>query len=374
MQTTNPVGKKHPKSGDGHRAATKSPGHESGPGKGTGRGSGSTLVAEKGTGHGRASGGKDVAASATAASTPAPKVRARTERRKAEGAAARAAKKQRKAALKGTAATQTPEIQALGDAVKLMSEAVTAVHAMSTGLATQKAQYNTGLYFGQPGVHYVADSAPIEPGNSVAVVDLSGKSDLEVASFLYEIIENAKTNPYVTLPPATVTEMTAIAGQFTDGITQNKSLMELCKSSTQQKAQLRTSSEGTIKTYQRWLQDASKGNAAVINAGGLPVKKAPIRKGELPSPTNFMASPAPFTGGLDLSWNLVAGSRSYIVRCAVRGEPGEPLVWEQLKATNKRKLRLEGLKAGSTYVFQVAATGGSTGQSAWSPEISRVCA
>jgi hypothetical protein len=71
-----------------------------------------------------------------------------------------------------------------------------------------------------------------------------------------------------------------------------------------------------------------------------------------------------------LTWAAVADARGYVVQCA---EGDVPTKWENLKGVMVAKMTLSDLVPGKTYHFRVASFGGASGQSAWSPVVSRVC-
>jgi hypothetical protein len=70
----------------------------------------------------------------------------------------------------------------------------------------------------------------------------------------------------------------------------------------------------------------------------------------------------------------IAHAKCYEVRSAAVGEENSPGPWQAAGMfTNSRSMTIEGLKPGTTYMFQVRAIGGSTRYSDWSNPVSRMC-
>ena len=236
-----------------------------------------------------------------------------------------------------------------------------------------ESRYNSGARF-DAGAKYVGDVPPFEPGNAKVVMDLYAMNDLKLADYSYMVIENLTGNAYFPETDPPLAELITATNAYTDAITAHKAAMEMAKTAKKYKDDMRAAEEVLLRRLQNSVQLTSKGNAMVINSAGMSVRRTPTKAGELDAPSNLVVNPGPSPRMLDLSWDLVTGAKGYIVRCASVQTPGDPLVWNTLKATTKRKLRLEDLESGKTYIFQVAATGGSTGQGLWCPEVSRMCA
>lgn len=69
---------------------------------------------------------------------------------------------------------------------------------------------------------------------------------------------------------------------------------------------------------------------------------------------------------------IEAGSPAAAPECAVAGQ--NPLVWKLIEVGGKPTLTLNGQTVGVTYIFRVAAVGGTGGRSDWSTEATRTAA
>jgi hypothetical protein len=122
-----------------------------------------------------------------------------------------------------------------------------------------------------------------------------------------------------------------------------------------------------MNTRGAYVQTASNGNTNVIVSSGLNVRNAPTPVGQLSPPTDLKAELNGTAGVVKLTWKAVNRARGYIVECS---PDVQPRVFTQLTNTTKPRAQKE-LVVGETYVFRVAASGGSTGQSYYSPEVIR---
>jgi hypothetical protein len=118
---------------------------------------------------------------------------------------------------------------------------------------------------------------------------------------------------------------------------------------------------------------ASNGDPDIIATSALPVKRAPTPVGQLSWPLGLEVNQSNTPGELLLKWKAVTGARGYVLQCAEVVE-GQPRHWVQVYAGGKPTSAQKPLTPGKVYEFRVAAMGGSTGQSDWSPVVSRMAA
>ena len=74
-----------------------------------------------------------------------------------------------------------------------------------------------------------------------------------------------------------------------------------------------------------------------------------------------------------LSWQAVDGALTYLLQQAIITSDMKPedYPWTAIKTCTTRKVTLDSLNIGQTYAHRVAAIGGKTGQSPWSPPVTR---
>ncbi len=68
-------------------------------------------------------------------------------------------------------------------------------------------------------------------------------------------------------------------------------------------------------------------------------------------------------GEIDLSWDTVAGAKSYVIEKSV--DPVTPTTWSHAGVSTRSNFTANGLTSGTRYWFRVAAVN-NNGQSGWS--------
>ena len=95
----------------------------------------------------------------------------------------------------------------------------------------------------------------------------------------------------------------------------------------------------------------------------------------LPPPLGLRLKVTQVHGELQVRWNTVTGAKSYLLEFAeIPTSGGGDLPWVQARLGGKLSYLAQGLIPGRRYAFRVAAVGGSTGSSAWSPVVERMAA
>jgi hypothetical protein len=240
-------------------------------------------------------------------------------------------------------------------------------------MAALESRYNTDDDYNEATVDYEPRANPLPPvipGKAIAVLDLTRRSNLEAGNFGLVVAAATTASPYAAGVTTTGAQVLASANKLMTAITAQRLAMEEAKMKTQLVDQSRVEMEALLNALKGEVQFLSQGDAAVIESFGLMLKRSTVRVGELPSPLSLLVGNGPNSGMLMISWAAVAGARGYVVQCA---EGEVPTNWENLKGVTEAKMVLSGLTPGKTYHFRVAAFGGTSGQSAWSPAVARVC-
>lgn len=235
---------------------------------------------------------------------------------------------------------------------------------------TPQPRYDQNLRF-DSGVQYADSTVPVDDG-AKAKLDLASRTDTEFLQFsrTHDVDINASTALY----PAPIPTATAFAGliaNFATAITDAESAKNASKMAFATKDAARLALEVALNQRRNYVQIASNGNAAAILSAGLPLQSGRQPMGQLPPPAGLKIELGAVAGAMTLLWEAVPGNKGYLIRCTKDVTPRD---WQQLKRTSKSRLGLSGLDIGSTYIFQVAAAGGDTGQSPWTPEVSRTAA
>jgi hypothetical protein len=121
------------------------------------------------------------------------------------------------------------------------------------------------------------------------------------------------------------------------------------------------------------VEVSSNGNPDVIATSGLPLRKSRAPVGQLPWPQNLKVEQSQVVGELIVRWAAVSKARGYLLQCA-EVAADLPRTWTNVYTGGKLVSNRKPLTPGKTYEFRVAALGGSTGQSEFSPVVSRMAA
>lgn len=114
-----------------------------------------------------------------------------------------------------------------------------------------------------------------------------------------------------------------------------------------------------------YVDNASGGDAAIIESAGFAVRATPTPVGPLPAPTDLQAQPGEHKGHAALRWSALYGAKSYNIE---RAEDAAELKWSFLASSTRREADVNSMISGKTYWHRVAAVG-AAGQGPWSDPV-----
>ena len=226
------------------------------------------------------------------------------------------------------------------------------------------AQYDSGLRY--------AVTDPVDPVNNggKAELDLNTRMDDNLLQFALDHIADMAGNPNFTTPLPSTVDFQAIVDDYALRLTNSNIAKSASKLATDQKQNARAILEEAFNLRWNYVQLTSNSNTAIILSSGLPLQASRSPLGDLPPPLALRVDLNGVAGTAYVSWGLVTGSVGYLL-CYCKTTTGPALgEWLQQRC-NKAKTTLEGLTVGETYILQVAAAGGASAQSSWSPEVLR---
>lgn len=238
--------------------------------------------------------------------------------------------------------------------------------------ATSQPVYGQAYY--DSGAHY-ATTDPVTPpvdDGGIVKIGTAGMTDTEFLNFLQT--ENAMITGNAAFPTPTpsVVDMAAIITELGTRINLVSERKALLKEATNGKDMTRATAEAMLKSRATYVQLTSNGNSELILSTGFALRSRSSPVGVLPAPLGLRVDLNGTIGKMILNWNAVPKARGYLVECAVAGQ--NPLVWKLIEVGGKPTLTLNGQTVGVTYIFRVAAVGGTGGRSDWSTEATRTAA
>ena len=188
-------------------------------------------------------------------------------------------------------------------------------------------------------------------------------SDKELAVQGQTVSENLTDNlNFPTLKDAATAIKAAsdiLYGYLANMATGNKQL-------TAEKNVARTNLENLLSTTALKVQDISGGDEVKILSSGFEINRKPGPVGILDQVMNVQVKLGKTAGSLDVTWDVVNHAYSYEVRFT-KNPKTDASVYISITST-KRKVTIENLTPGQTYIVQVAGIG-SDPKRVWSVEV-----
>lgn len=215
---------------------------------------------------------------------------------------------------------------------------------------------------------------PPSPHNVQVGLLLKEKSDTELIQFGHAHITAMEDNALFPDPQPTKGEFAQSLEEFEQSVIELHNLRLRLQSLIHRKDKLRKAFETDFSRRGRYVEVRSGGNPNAIATTALPARrKASKSVGALLWPENLELTLDPRTSTLIVSWYRVRGARAYVMEIAECVE-GQPLDWKLAWTGSRLRTRLTTLTPGKTYAIRIATIGGSTGQSPWSPHVTRMVA
>lgn len=188
-------------------------------------------------------------------------------------------------------------------------------------------------------------------------------SDKELAVMGQTVGENLADNAnFPTLKETAAAIKTAsdvLNGYLANMATGNKQL-------TAEKNVARTNLENLLGAAALKVQDISEGDEIKILSSGFETNRKRTPVGVLDQVLNVQVKLGKVTGSLDISWDVVSNAYSYEIRYT-KNPKTDASIYTNITST-KRKVTIENLTPGQTYIVQVAGIG-SDPKRVWSVEV-----
>jgi hypothetical protein len=138
------------------------------------------------------------------------------------------------------------------------------------------------------------------------------------------------------------------------------------KQVTAEKNVSRKTLEKLLNTTGLRVQDISGGDEVIIISSGYDLTKKAAPVGVLSQPVNVQVKAGSTIGTLDISWDVVPNAYSYEIRYTPTPKTSASVY--NFTTSTKRKITIENLVSGQTYIVQVAGVGANS-KRIWSVEV-----
>jgi hypothetical protein len=216
----------------------------------------------------------------------------------------------------------------------------------------------------------VGDTLPVNDGAKVKV-GLNGRPNAEAIGVGLKVGSMIDGNPIYPAPFPDAATITGMATTLQTAIQQSEVAKQAAKLATLAVATARAELEEGLNTLASYVQFAGNGNTDAILSSGFDVCAGRTRMGPLSAPAGLDVELNGQRGLMLISWVADPLASGYVVQYS---EDVQPRVYQAMPRVSRAKTELPDMTVGTTYVFQVAALGGSTGQSPWSAEVIRAAA
>lgn len=201
----------------------------------------------------------------------------------------------------------------------------------------------------------------------IAKLELSKKTDLELAEYAQDKITKITGNPSFPTPNPQLSAIQTKLNEYMAAIVQAD---EGTKADTQHKNDLRADLEDMLRELAQYCITASNGNASKFLSSGFDLKGEKTPVGILPAPENLILSDGEQPGEIKLDWNPVKKAKSYVVQINedIMSEAG----WSDKGVCSKSSFIADGLTRGKQYWFRVIAVS-AAGMGGFSQPATRFC-
>jgi hypothetical protein len=225
--------------------------------------------------------------------------------------------------------------------------------------------------YANSGRNRLTDPAPPVNDGAKVKLDLYARNNDNLLAFATAHNQDMTGNAYFPAPLPAAPDYEAVLAAYSKSITDWMSARSAANAASSAMAAARVAMEEALNTRGGYVQIASNSNTEAIQSSGFGIRAPRTPATPLPQPTGLTVDLNGVTGLMMLSWDADPYAKGYVVQYS---ENVTPRVWKVQPRVSKAKLSFAGMTVGKTFVFQVASLGGSTGQSPWSPEVSRAAA
>ena len=184
-----------------------------------------------------------------------------------------------------------------------------------------------------------------------------------------QIVTALTGNPNFPSPQPTIAQTTTAIDDLEDAYATAQAARQAAKTSTTFLNDKEETLDRTLTRLASHVESVSGDDEQKIQSAGMDIRSAPTGASDLPAPDGLNATQGDHDGEIDLSWNRVERTRSYLIERSA--DPPSNTSWTQAGVSTKSSTTIDGLTSGTKYWFRVAAIG-PLGQSGWSNPATRI--
>jgi hypothetical protein len=146
---------------------------------------------------------------------------------------------------------------------------------------------------------------------------------------------------------------------------------QVAKTKTSAQSEKEDALDKLMSQLSAYVESVSGDNEEMIRSAGMDTRAVGSASTETPNaPSSLDATAGDHEGEIDLSWDTVAGARSYVIERSL--DPPTATSWMHAGVSTKSRTTVNsGQTPGTRYWFRVAAVG-TAGQSGWSDPATRI--
>ncbi len=183
-----------------------------------------------------------------------------------------------------------------------------------------------------------------------------------------QVIDSVTGNPTFPSPHPPLADITALLNAIESKSNEADATDQLRKQQTTELGALEDQLDAMMTQLASHIDSVAGGDEAKILSAGLDTRAAPTTTTEPPpAPTSLHLTVGDRDGELDVTWDPVAGAKSYVIETS----EDQPNAWKHSGVATRSKFTLSGLSSGKRYCVRVSAIN-SIGQSGWSDPATKI--
>jgi len=185
-----------------------------------------------------------------------------------------------------------------------------------------------------------------------------------------QIITAITGNPTFANPTPSLALVTSVIDDLESAHAESLAARQAAKTKTSAQTHREDALDKVMTQLAAYVESVSGENEELIRSAGMDMRSLATSSSGTPAqPSALDATAGDHEGEVDLSWDTVAGARSYVIEKS----PDPPMAtsWTHAGVSTKSRTSINALTPGTRFWFRVAAVG-TSGQSGWSDPATRI--